>query len=173
MNEKASCITINCGCCGNGNSGTTPTPETGGGTNVSGDEISFENLIFDSKTVAANQLIKFTDESTGNMSLKDGFLVVPPGIYYLTLDFRIDGNNIHTPATVDLIFYDATDDEIFGLYSTRTSMNNNSYWSIAQSNTVRKFEKETKLGIKVLALSPETNIPLAHGYATVIEVGRK
>lgn len=34
MNEKASCITINCACCGNGNSGTTPTPVTGDGAPV-------------------------------------------------------------------------------------------------------------------------------------------
>lgn len=34
MNEKASCITINCGCCGNGGGGTTPTPVTGDGTPI-------------------------------------------------------------------------------------------------------------------------------------------
>lgn len=33
MNEK-SCITINCGCCGNGDNGTTPTPVTGDGTPI-------------------------------------------------------------------------------------------------------------------------------------------
>lgn len=34
MEEKTSCITINCGCCGNGNNGTKPTPGAGDGTPV-------------------------------------------------------------------------------------------------------------------------------------------
>lgn len=34
MNEKASCITINCGCCGNSGDGTAPAPVTGDGTPI-------------------------------------------------------------------------------------------------------------------------------------------
>lgn len=108
--------------------------------------------------------LPFTDNnSVGNLSIVDGDIILPPGSYSISLNFRVMHS---TSVAIDIAAY--ANDKFLG-YANRLSGNYVSTWSESELNVIEKFEEETKICIKTT-----TTMSAKIGYICLVihEVGR-
>lgn len=157
MNEKASCITINCGCCGNGDG------------IVSTGTLKYAQLEVTSQVIKKDQKIYFNEHSFGNMEItKSGSVVIPPGVYRFFMNFFIYDAETPTSCFAALRIYDMTNDRIIGKPCGRASSNYSNKSSSSECSVLLKVEEEVEI---CLVGDTEGGSPYGGNvYANIVEI---
>lgn len=154
MEQNKSCITINCGCCGN---------QTGSERLA---DLKYAQITADDISLTTGQKIYFNDKSFGNLEITpQGTIVLQPGIYIMFLN----GQVLTSSSYLALNYYDLISGKYWGHGSSRVSANSGSNLSSSEGLCIVKNEQKVELCIEASYTESKT-ISAEDIYGSIIQI---